>query len=270
MITRRTAFTLSLTAPVLVPGGRLWAKGDFWDEKDPAQWTEKEVDKLLKNSPWTHSGSVTMKGGGGMGMAPPSMGTGGGRGGRGGGGGGRSIDTGGDMGGGSGMGGGGGDMGASMPSAPSITATVRWESSKAILDATKKTLPPDLAPFHLLSVIGLPARGMGGGRGPRGPQDAEKKEAPKMDPAQMQAQFEQAMIQAITLERKGKEPLHPVRVSRPNQPGGASVLLVLFPRQSANIDLDDKEVVFHAKNEQMELKVKFNLKDMVYKGSLAL
>src|SRR5262245_46999504 len=66
---------------------------DFWQDKKFIHWSDKEVGKILNDSPWAKSISAPMEGMGGGGM-----GGGGGRGRGGGGGGGR----------GGGMGGGGG------------------------------------------------------------------------------------------------------------------------------------------------------------------
>ena len=38
---------------------------DFWITKDFLQWSEKEVTKMLTNSPWARTVSITMGGGGG-------------------------------------------------------------------------------------------------------------------------------------------------------------------------------------------------------------
>src|SRR5262245_11951996 len=97
MISRRSA----LFAGLVIPAGRfelpIWA-AEFWNDKQPSEWSEKDIDRLLKRSPWAREISVSLGSGGGAGGGG---GRGGGRGGRGGGGG-----MGG--GGGRGMGGGGG------------------------------------------------------------------------------------------------------------------------------------------------------------------
>jgi len=36
----------------------LMMAADFWQEKDPAQWTEKEITRLRTNSPWARDASV--------------------------------------------------------------------------------------------------------------------------------------------------------------------------------------------------------------------
>ncbi|HNY41656.1 MAG TPA: hypothetical protein PKJ41_14745, partial [Bryobacteraceae bacterium] len=55
--------------------------GDFWKDKSPADWSEKEAKKMTEESPWARDTPTKMEGGGGMQSGMPS----GGRGGRGGG-----------------------------------------------------------------------------------------------------------------------------------------------------------------------------------------
>ncbi len=109
--------------------------GEFWDDKQPSEWSEKEVQRLLTKSPWAKETNPQMdfssrRGGGMMGPGgmgpPPGMGPGGpeGRGGRGGPGG--------------------------------LNAVVRWESAAPVKDARKKKLPRDPAGGYVISVSGLP------------------------------------------------------------------------------------------------------------------
>ncbi len=41
----------------------LWA-ADFWESKSYTEWSEKEVGRLMTNSPWSQKVSVFMGGGG--------------------------------------------------------------------------------------------------------------------------------------------------------------------------------------------------------------
>ncbi len=59
---------------------------DFWKAKKFTEWSDKEVQKMLDDSPWAHKDALAMQGGGGM---PGGGGGGGGR--RGGGRGGMSF-----------------------------------------------------------------------------------------------------------------------------------------------------------------------------------
>ena len=62
----RVLFVLLLTSTLL------WA-GDFWEDKEFTQWSEKDVEKLMTNSPWAKQVTVALsmggrggRGGGGM------------------------------------------------------------------------------------------------------------------------------------------------------------------------------------------------------------
>src|SRR5580692_3269941 len=99
---------------------RLYASSsDFWNKKDPAEWTGAEKDQLTNKSPWAKEVTASAPGqmGRGMGMPPgyPGMGYPGGMGG--------------------GRRGGGG-----MPG-QTFKGIVRWESAKPIRDALKDPLP---------------------------------------------------------------------------------------------------------------------------------
>jgi hypothetical protein len=51
ILTRRRV--LLIAGAGLTPWSRLFAaSGEFWDKKDPAQWTPDEKDKMLTKSPW--------------------------------------------------------------------------------------------------------------------------------------------------------------------------------------------------------------------------
>jgi hypothetical protein len=64
----------------LVLGSSLAAWGapaaDFWNDKQPGEWAEKDVQRLLTKSPWAKDASVEMDFGGmgGPGMGGPDTG----------------------------------------------------------------------------------------------------------------------------------------------------------------------------------------------------
>lgn len=243
---------------------------DFWTTKEAAEWSEKDVQRILSHSPWAKEVTVQMQmnlmesgggggggrrggrgggGGGGGGMADASTGFGG-AGGEGGGGGG--------MGGGGGRGGGGGGMeGGGMQQPPEMKATVRWESARPIRDAVKKGLPKELGDAYLISVTGLR-----GGREGGDPQ--QRQEGGDRGPA-----LNNRLKESATLERKGADPISPAQVQSGQLPTGP-ISYFIFPRGSQPIKESDKEVTFHIKMGRMELKAKFVLKEMMYKGELAV
>jgi len=265
-VSRRTLLmTLSaaaLPAPVFA--------ADPWDAKDPAQWNEKDLQKLMTDSPWARQVSVPLGG-----PSVGSIGGGGrGRGGRGGGGGGGSTDASSSAGmGGSPMGGeGGGGMGGADRPAPTATFLIRWQSAKPIKIANVRSRMGAEADTstqarefiekqereYVIAVIMPPMRTPGEGR-PGGEGGGERK-----GPG---PEAEEKMKESTTLSWKGHDQIHPASVIMP-KPGQSAV--VFHFDKTHPIELDDKEVEFAMKRGNMEIKKKFKLKEMVYKGELAL
>lgn len=127
MTTRGTVILCAALGSALVVCGS--PAGDFWNDKQPDQWAEKDVQRLLTKSPWAKDAAVEMDFGdmggpgmGGFGGGPPGM-----------------------DGPPPGMGGPGG-----------MTAVVRWESAAPIRDASKTKLQPDPAGQYVISVSGMP------------------------------------------------------------------------------------------------------------------
>jgi hypothetical protein len=232
---------------------------DFWQSKEFPDWSDKDVQKMLDNSPWSKplnvSGDLVAPGGSsgkrgsggrsGMGevgnpndttpdpMADaPRSGVGARA---------QNADP---------------DRGA----APVLTFTVRWESalpvkearvrakygSEAATSAEAKKILATEEPNYVITVSGLSGNLL------RGDADAVKK---------------QAMADAA-LTAKGKDPIKPVdfMFQRGN---GSAVAVFAFPK-SAAISLDDKEVEFSAKFDSLPVKQKFQLKNMVFGGKLEL
>jgi hypothetical protein len=104
------------------------APGDFWNDKQPGEWAEKDVQRLLTKSPWAKSAAMEMDFGmGGPGMGPPGM-----------------DGPPGGMGGPGGPGGPGG-----------MSATVRWESAEPVRAASKTKLEPDPSGQYVISISGF-------------------------------------------------------------------------------------------------------------------
>jgi len=124
MITRRNA----ILALALGSGFVAWGlpPGEFWNDKQPGEWAEKDVQRLLTKSPWAKDAAVELNFGemGGPGMGPPGMDGPGGFGGPGGPGG--------------------------------MTAVVRWETAAPVRDASKTQLQPDPSGQYVISVSGFP------------------------------------------------------------------------------------------------------------------
>ena len=254
-IPRRTLLvSLAAALPAPLRAADPWAK-------PPSQWTDKDIQRILTDSPWSRAVSITMSGG---------MPMGGGRGGRG--------------------GRGGGGMGGAM--APSITFYVRWQSAKPIKLATVRArmgaeadTSPQAREFvereepdYVIALIGPPMEPPAEGREfpqarpgsstpPGEPDKAAKGGAGERrggDPSQML----EAVKQNTWLAWKEQEKLHPSSVAF--APGGQrNVLIFRFPKDHP-IELEDKEVEFCTRRGPMEIRKKFRLKDMVYEGKLCL
>jgi len=266
-----------LTLLMFVAAFTLWA-ADVW-VKPYTDWSEKDILKIMTDSPWAKKVSVAFDNGGRG--APPQAGGGGGgaKGGRGGGGGGAdSGDSGGGIaesgggggrGGGKGGGGGGGaDAGAGGGGGgvPESELTIRWQTAATIEQAlvkakygaeaatnpeAQKALQPDEM-YYVIWVAGLP-----GGVRPR--DDAAKK----------------ALLLVTTLSAKDKDSIVATDVIFPSpaQGGGGFARTTdahfLFPRKAAFTE-GDKEVEFATKFGKNAVKAKFTLKAMVVNGKLGL
>jgi len=120
------------------------AAADFWDTKAYTEWSQKEVEQMLTDSPWARRVSVVVP------IPPRVSGDAGGRGGRGGG-----DDTGG--------------RGFPVP-APQIRLVITWRSalpvrhalirlSNGAPDTAGDTTPLlDQPPAYIVTVAGVPAR----------------------------------------------------------------------------------------------------------------
>jgi len=262
-----------VTVVPFVAGVALFA-ADVWVAKPFTEWSDKDVQKIMMDSPWAKKVSVSIDMGRGPAGAPAGGGGGGGRGGRGGGGfqgGGDQADPGtdgaggGGGGGGGGRGGRGGGGGPEIPSvggAPETDLTIRWQSAPTILqawvksqfgaqaatspDAQKMMAPQDM--FYIIWIGNLPAN--------LRPRDEDAKKA---------------LLAVTTLNVKGKDPIvaQDVQYPPPGRGNRFADAHFLFPKKTA-ITADDKEVEFITKFGKTAVKAKFNLKNMEINGKLAL
>jgi hypothetical protein len=262
------------------------ASSDFWNKKEPADWTPQELEALKTKSPWAKKVHGEMAGGGGGarsgGGGGGSRGAGGGGGGFGGGGFGDEGGGGGGGGrggGGGGRGGGGGEGGgvSLAPLGPEVV--VRWENATPVLAATKLQMPPNLENHYVISITGLPSQMLqivlnprqGGGRRSRGGQDQapEEPQAPQTDEekaAQAKARQDR-LLNSVTLAAKGKDPQHADLVMQSSD----KVLLIFgFPKEVLPLTASDKDVEFSMRLGPMTIKAKFEPKEMMYKGALSV
>jgi hypothetical protein len=228
----------------------LWA-ADFWIAKPYTDWNDKEVQKILSDSPW--SGKVTVAvGGGGFGGGASKGGGGGGRGGGGRGGAagpqGDTINP--DAPVGAGAGG----------AAPGAEVTLLWQTAIPVKQAMMKRKfgsevgasaeakafieRPDQV--YVLTMVGLPGSLAQAAQGDK-----------KAD-----------LLAVTTIEVKGKEPVKATDV-QVSMTGMIANLSFLFPRNT-NFTADDKEMEFSTKFDKTAVKHKFKLKDMVVNNKVEM
>jgi hypothetical protein len=251
--------------------GRLYARDpDFWNKKDPSQWSSEEIDRLTTKSPWAKEVTASMgqtgrsaggmggggpmgggRGGGGLGIPGiGGIGMPGGRGGMGGGGMGGGRDRG-------GMGGGGRPM--------QFQGVVRWESAQPILEALKAPLPEAFANRFVISVSGFPVLSQRRGR-------SEEGDDTEATVSRGSSEDVLERIKAMTyLEPKGKAQAQPGLVEQaPGGTGRSATLLFGFSKETLQLTPADKEVTFTTQLGNLQVKTKFDLKEMLYHNQLAL
>ena len=216
-----------------------WA-GDFWEDKQFIEWSEKDVEKMMTKSPWAKKVTLALsigRSGGGIG--------------------GRSRDG---IGGGSRGGIGGRSRGGigGRSRAPVLQLTISWRSALPIKQAIVKArmgesteLPAGATQFldqqeefYVVAVTGFPTR-MG----------------------RMLENSSDTVIAGTVLKRKDQSIT--VNNFRAEERGESTDLFFFFPR-TANITLEDKTIEFIMKLGGREIKKKFKLKDMVVNGNLEL
>jgi hypothetical protein len=224
---------------------------DSWQSKPFTEWNEKEVQKILTNSAWARSISVSMD----VPLTP------GGRGDR------LGVDESPRPGGsgqepGAGIAGGSrgeGDARGGSQVLPSMVLTIRWQSALPVKQAlvrrkygseagtspeAKKFLEEN--PGYLISLAGLP------------PTTA----------AANTPQGKAAIKEQTTLSVKGRGAVQPAEIVV-GPPRKQMEVFFVFPKTTA-FTLDDKEVEFATQLGPIKVKYKFHLKDMVLNGNLEL
>lgn len=228
------------------------ARKEFWDSKDPASWSDAEKRFLLGQSPWAQGGFVRMEEGknrrttpgygnnGRLGGDMPDLRPGVPPGGV------RSVP-----------------IGEAPPLPPNpdpghpvqFRVLVRWESAKPVRLAGGPELPQLTGQFYVIRLRGLPLM------------------PPKTKPEEVAPNPNEGMLQAIEqgsrLERKDKPGIPCAHLFTGSGDAATEVLLV-FPWGADPIQAADKLVTLESRFAPFYLSVKFPLKDMMYKGELAL
>jgi hypothetical protein len=216
------------------------AAADFWQAKPYTEWTDKDLQKMITNSPWAKSFSPPAPAGGpGDSGASTPLSEGGGR----------------------GRGGGvpfGGPAAADSSTAPTIYA--RWQSALPVKQAfvrlkygAEAATSPDAKQLldrpetNYEIVVSGPLKSM-----LRGDTDTLKL----------------SLMESSSLTSKGKGPVKPsdvqIALSR-----DSNDMVLHFPRTTP-FTADDKEVEFETKFGDLVLRYKFKVKDMVFNGKLEM
>ncbi len=228
------------------------ARKDFWESKDPASWSDEEKRILLGQSPWAREGIVRFEverkpaagsyegvarpGGGVPGANPGAMP-----------GGVTSVP-----------------IGEPPPPVPStdtgqsvqFRVLARWESAKPVRLAGGPELPEGTARFYAIRLRGMPLLPPPKGRG--------GESAPNPNQGMLEA-----IKQSSRLERRDKAAI-PCAHLLTGSGESATELLLFFERGTDPITVGEKAVTLESRFGPFHLSVKFTLKDMMYKGALAL
>lgn len=239
---RIVSATLILFASALV----LYA-ADFWEQKEPDQWTTEEVERMLIDSPWAQEAQVRFVGdpgapiggsgrGGGIGLPGQRRGSSGT--------GGISLPDG-------GWGGKFASVGTESRAFREGDIVALWSSSLPVRRALQlvgaahiEKRPELLKDFYIVSLSRIP------------PGMARLADTPDK------------LRAAARLTPKGRTPIRAEHVEVRPQPGTPGIDLY-FPR-SANFSFDDRQIVFDLVAEDYEVIAKFKPRSMLYGGQLAL
>jgi hypothetical protein len=257
---------LTLAGACLLPWENLYA-ADFWNKKDPSQWTGDEIDELTTKSPWakpvtaqfapgTNNGGQGQGGGyprSGGGMGGPGIGIGG-------------IGIGMPRRGGMGRPGG-------YPQSSNYKGTVRWESAQPILDALKTPLPEAFANRYVIGVRDIPLI-ENRQRSQQNPDDTDQ-DSPKLSRPDQDSDSTGPSKQTLddlkmltSLQPKGKESVQAGLVQQMT-PGG-TYFLFGFSKEFLDFGKKDHEVIFSTQLGKLVVKAKFDPSEMLYHGALAV
>ncbi len=261
VLTRRGVLTLAAGAS-FAGWTRLYAANpDFWNKKEPKDWSSEEIEQLITKSPWAKevSAQIPAQGGGQSGGMGGGQGQGGGGGWGGPGSNGSGIPGVGIPGIGGGMGGGRGQRGGG-PGMQNLRGTVRWESAKPVVEAMRSGLPDSFANHYVISLNGFP---LDSSRRGRYEEDGDSRSRASAD--DMLDRFKGVTL----LEPKGGRDAQPGLVQQQLSSGSPSVLFG-FSKELLNLKPEDKEVTFSTQLGRVQIRTKFILKDMMYRGDLAV
>jgi hypothetical protein len=286
-LTRRGLLALAATAGA----GRLYAASDFWNKKDPKDWTRDEVDRLLSNSPWAKQVSAPFPRNGRGGQAGGGYPGGGQTGGRYPGGGypgggypgggypGGGYPGGGYPGGGvgrpgiglgiPGIGGLGYPRGGRRRESEQVKGTVRWQSAEPIMAALNEPLPAAFAHHYVISVSGFPWPPDGSYGRDSYPDDNDRSSSSRSGDEQQDDELLDQLKSVTYLQPSKGRSAQPGIVRKPVTSQG-TLLLFGFSQELVDVSPDDKDVLFTTHLDRAVIQAKFNIKEMKYSGKLAV
>jgi hypothetical protein len=235
-------------------GPRAFAAADFWNRKPSSAWSAEEIEQLRSKSPWSRKVRSEVSGG-----AASTMDREGSRGSFGGMSGadsnGISVTSGGSR---------GGRPSTGLDGPASIGGTqawvvVCWESARPLLDAAKVELPSSFRDHYAVSLTGMPFGIL------RAELSSASPETP--EPAARQKAAVDYLLAQTTLTAHGRPP---VAAGFMVQNQERQSLIFAFRRQNPPLQASDREVTFAMNLRTIRVKAKFEMKEMLYRGALAL
>jgi hypothetical protein len=253
-ISRRGLFAAIAGAAAAGSAPRLFAASDFWNKKDPQDWTRDEIDRLTSNSPWAKPVSAQVEpdrnGTGYDPNNPNSQGGGNGPYGNGPYGGQPRIGLGIP---GIGIPGigypGGGRRGQGRPGSYQAKGTVLWESAEPVTAALKPEFPEEFADHHVIALSGFPF-----------PPPNYNSEEDALDDLKT--------LTYLTPERGSSA--QPGLVKRPVSSSVNGSILFGFSKDLVKVSADDKILQFRTRLGRSPIEAKFVPKEMLYRGKLAV
>ena len=195
---------------------------EFWNRKDPSEWSADEIDRLITKSPWAKEITVSQEQSGQK------------RRGR---------------------------------AAAQFNGVVRWESAKPVLEAMKASLPGEFSNHYVISVSGIPMSSL----------SSRNSESTAAEARAKQREIEGVVdrLKGLTrLEAKGAAPAQPGIVQEtPFGVGETRTMLFGFSKTLLQLSPDNEEAGFTTQMgtiQTIQVKARFNLRDMIYHDELAV
>ena len=148
--------------------------------------------------------------------------------------------------------------------------TVRWESAQPILDALKNPLPDAFAKRYVIGVRDIPLIEDQPRRQDNGDQDSPNSgNSGNSDRSTTLSKRTMDDLKlSTTLQPKGREMVE-ADVVQQMTPGG-TYFLFGFPKDRLDFGKNDREVDFITRLGRILVKAKFDMKEMLYHGKLAV